>query len=254
MCTVSFVPLTKDHFILTSNRDETTARGLASTPQIIGKENYLLACPVDPLGSGTWIAASTFGDMICLLNGAFKRHKHQPPYRKSRGLVVLDYFDIGDPQKFVAEYDLSNIEPFTMVMVSRYNGTQLFELRWDGNGKFFKKLDSMKWHLWSSATLYSDQLIKKKKEKFEELLSESLKSLPFISETMIEIHGRFLYEDWVKPPEKVDVVATLSITCVESNSDELKMYYRDLVQKDLPLASLTLHINKEVPKFRNVKG
>src|SRR6476619_3650958 len=114
MCTVSFVPFTKNHFILTSNRDETTARGLASSPVIIEKETYKLVCPIDPLASGTWIAASNYGDMICLLNGAFKRHKHLPPYRKSRGLVVLDYFDTGEPEKFAAEYDLSNIEPFTM--------------------------------------------------------------------------------------------------------------------------------------------
>lgn len=240
MCTVSFVPFSKNHFILTSNRDETTARGLASSPVIIEKETYKLVCPVDPLASGTWIAASSYGDMICLLNGAFKRHKHLPPYRKSRGLVVLDYFDLGDPEKFVAEYDLSGIEPFTMVMVSRRNGTQLFELRWDGNDKFFKELDAMKWHTWSSATLYNDALIKKKNEEFEELLSESVQSLPIRPETMIDIHLRFLYEDWVKPPERVDVVATLSITCAESNSNELKMHYRDLVRKELPVTSIAL--------------
>lgn len=253
MCTVSFVPFTKNHFILTSNRDETTARGLASSPAIIEKENYRLVCPVDPLARGTWIASSDYGDIICLLNGAFKRHKHQPPYRKSRGLVVLDYFDTGDPEKFADEYDFSNIEPFTMVMVSRHGGMQLFELRWDGNDKFLKELDPMKRHLWSSATLYNDELIKRKNEKFEELLSRSFKSLPFIPESMIDIHRQFLYEDWVKPPEKVEVVATLSITSVESNVDELKMHYRDLVQKDLPLASLILHLNTRSPKIQDLK-
>src|ERR1044071_8889387 len=141
MCTVSFVPLSNQSFILTSNRDEAVARGLASAPAIIEKENYRLVCPVDPLASGTWIAASNYGDVICLLNGAFKRHRHQPPYRKSRGLVVMDYFDAGDPKKFSDEYDLTGIEPFTMVMVHRKNSLQLFELRWDGNQKYFAQLD-----------------------------------------------------------------------------------------------------------------
>src|SRR6476661_1017772 len=132
MCTVSFVPISESHFILTSNRDEGISRGLASAPEIIEKEKYRILCPVDPLASGTWIAASDYGDLICLLNSAFKKHKQQPPYRKSRGLVVMDYFDFADPGKFVNEYDLSGIEPFTMVMVHHQPKTVLFELRWDG--------------------------------------------------------------------------------------------------------------------------
>ena len=240
MCTVSFVPLSKNHFILTSNRDETVARGLASSPVIIEKENYQLLCPVDPLASGTWIAASSYGDVICLLNGAFKKHKHQPPYRKSRGLVVMDYFDVADPKKFSDDYDLTDIEPFTMVMVHRNNDVQLFELRWDGKEKYFKALDKNKFHLWSSATLYRDEIAEAKRNLFEKILSAEMKNVTISPEFLIATHQKFLYDDWVLPPERVEVVATLSITSVESNIDALKMYYRDLVRKEQLLISDSL--------------
>src|SRR4030095_9832506 len=90
MCTVSFVPLSNSRFILTSNRDETIKRGLASSPQKINRNGTEIICPVDPLASGSWIGVSEKGRVICLLNGAFERHKHRPPYRMSRGIVVLD--------------------------------------------------------------------------------------------------------------------------------------------------------------------
>src|SRR5262245_45879473 len=132
MCTVSFVPQKRNQFILTSNRDETVASGLASAPPIIEKKNYKILCPVDPLAKWTWIAASDYGDVLCLLNGAFGRHKRKLPYRMSRGLVVLDYFSVGDPEAFNRDYDLTNIEPFTLVMVHRGKSPQLFQLKWDG--------------------------------------------------------------------------------------------------------------------------
>jgi hypothetical protein len=238
MCTVSFVPLTKNEFILTSNRDEALARGLASVPKIFEKEKYCLVCPVDPLASGTWIAASDHVDVICLLNGAFKKHNHLPPYRKSRGLVVMDYFDVADPEIFAAEYDLTGIEPFTMVMLKGGSALQLFELRWDGTEKFFKPLDPAQVHLWSSATLYRDELAEAKKNLFLEMLKEKGSPENLTSPDLISIHRQFLYEDWVMPPERVEVVSTLSITSIESGIDRLKMHYLDLVRKEIKAVSV----------------
>ncbi|HYV94566.1 MAG TPA: NRDE family protein [Chitinophagales bacterium] len=240
MCTVSFVPLANQHFILTSNRDETVARGLASAPVIIEKEKYQLVCPVDPLASGTWIAASNFGDVVCLLNGAFKKHKHQPPYRKSRGLVVMDYFDVGDPKKFSSEYDLTGIEPFTMVMGHRKNSLQLFELRWDGNQKYFIQLDENDFHLWSSATLYNDEIADGKKKQFKTQLDAEKEISP---EKLIGIHQHFLYEDWVKPPERVQVVSTLSITSVSQTVEKLEMNYCDLVRKEMAVEKMMMELS-----------
>jgi len=239
MCTVSFVPLPDTRFILTSNRDETIQRGLASSPQQLNRHGIEIICPVDPLASGSWIGISEKGRIICLLNGAFKRHQHKPPYRMSRVLVVLDALTFSSVEEFASQYDLAGIEPFTMVLLQADNHPVLHELRWDGNEKYFKKLDEHAFHLWSSPTLYSEIL----KEEKEKAFRNDLDQLSEVNVTsLLNIHSHFLYEDWVKAPERVEVVATLSITSVEKNNGSLKMHYRDLVRKELPLTSLEIDV------------
>ena len=78
----------------------------------------------------------------------------------------MDYFDVSVPKKFSLEYNLTEIEPFTMVMVHRAADVELFELRWDGKEKYFTALDENKFHLWSSATLYRDEIAEAKKKSF----------------------------------------------------------------------------------------
>src|SRR5919199_3470936 len=114
MCVVTLLPL-PGGFVLTSNRDEHVSRPAAIPPQTYSIDGHSITFPKDPQGGGTWLA--TFGTItVCLLNGAFVNHVHQPPYRRSRGLVVLDYFDTADPRQFIDSYDFSGIEPFTMVI------------------------------------------------------------------------------------------------------------------------------------------
>jgi hypothetical protein len=241
MCTVSFIAGKENRFLLSSNRDEAKERGLASTPQTVLIGETRVMCPVDPLATGTWIAAGNNGDVVCLLNGAFSKHRRTPPYRMSRGLVVLGYFQFNDPEKFAGAFDLGNIEPFTLVMVHRSAGLRLFELRWDGNEKHFRPLDETTVHLWSSATLYNHEVAAAKKQLF---LGE-LKQLDKISPaTLLNLHQKFLYEDWVKPPERVEVVSTLSITCVEEKENAITMHYRDLVKKDLPVEEVELKLER----------
>ncbi len=239
MCTVSFVPNSSSEFMLTSNRDEAKARGLASAPQIFLKQHAKIVAPIDPLASGSWIAASESGDVICLLNGAFKKHRHQPPYKKSRGLVVMDYFAFNDPEKFITEYSFVNIEPFTMVMVHQKDQPQLYELRWDGEQVYFQHLDSQQPHLWSSVTLYSDEIAESKRNQFNEALKKILHD-HLSASTLIELHKQFLYEDWVKLPERIDLVSTLSITSVQSSNRNMVMYYCDLVKPDAGLVAVEL--------------
>lgn len=235
MCTVSFVPTGEGDFILTSNRDETVARGLASFPQKFNREGQTIICPVDPLASGSWIAISENGNLRCLLNGAFKKHSHRPPYRLSRGIVVLDSLSFDDAEEFSNQYNLDNIEPFTMVMVRNEKKPIVFELRWDGKEKYLRNLSATDVHLWSSATLYTDEVAAEKERSFRKYLREVAEPTPA---SLVEIHSRFLYEDWIRPPERVAVVSTLSITAVECKDSRMQMHYRDLVRKDLPLAAI----------------
>jgi uncharacterized protein with NRDE domain len=156
LCTVTFLP-TASGFILTSNRDESPVRAAITLPpqlyQLVTAPAYF---PKDPQG-GTWIAVSGEGRIHCLLNGAFERHAHQPPYRKSRGIVVLDSLEYDVAEQFASGYDFTDIEPFTLVMVNSSGLLQVQEFRWDGNQTYLKDLASGTPHIWSSATLYDQK-------------------------------------------------------------------------------------------------
>jgi uncharacterized protein with NRDE domain len=94
MCTVSYLPLPSAGYILTSNRDEAPERptALPINHYRIGERTVYF--PKDPQAGGTWIATTGDESTICLLNGGFVPHIAAPGhhYRKSRGMVVLDYF------------------------------------------------------------------------------------------------------------------------------------------------------------------
>ena len=158
MCTVTFIS-NRNGFTLTSSRDEIASRGETQFPiekQLTTEKIYF---PQDPLAGGTWIATSELGKVVCLLNGGFEKHKHQPPYRFSRGKVVLDSFSFKNFDAFGNEYNLKGVEPFTLILIDNSSSeTKLYELVWDGYKKHFTELSSGSNHIWSSSTLYKKEI------------------------------------------------------------------------------------------------
>jgi hypothetical protein len=168
MCTVSYLPLTKTEYILSSNRDETPLR--SDTPFV--EESVKMGriyFPKDAKG-GSWLFGSDFGWTICILNGAFIKHKHQPPYKLSRGLMGKAIFNYPSFTAFLAHFKFRGIEPFTCIMI---NDEKLLEFRWDGQEKFIRTLDRNEPHIWSSSTLYPHEMQLKRKGWFQEWLSNN---------------------------------------------------------------------------------
>ncbi len=157
MCTVTYLPKDNNQFILTSNRDEGVARARAQFPKIKNLQGTDVLFPKDIAG-GSWIGITENQRAVCLLNGAFKLHKRELPYRKSRGIIVLDALTAVDEKKFINHYDLHRIEPFTLLVLDWREQLTLIELRWDGENRHVKSLDTEKPHIWSSSTLYNDQM------------------------------------------------------------------------------------------------
>ena len=92
------------------------------------------------------------GNAVVLLNGAIKPHRPEPPYRKSRGIVVLDLVAQPSPVDAFEAYDCVGIEPFTVILFEDKN---LWSGRWDGKMKWLESLNSNKPQIWSSVTLYT---------------------------------------------------------------------------------------------------
>ena len=74
MCTVTYLPLKGNDFILTSSRDVPFSREKALHPQEFIEEGIKLWYPKDGKAGGSWIGLSSKNRLICLLNGAFEYH------------------------------------------------------------------------------------------------------------------------------------------------------------------------------------
>lgn len=214
-----------DKIFITSNRDEMIRRPAASVPVIQKMETGKILFPKDGKAGGTWIALHNNGNAMVLLNGALERHHHNPPYRKSRGIIFLDIFDSSYPSKQFLKTDLQNIEPFTLVI---WDNNQLFEARWDGNDTSIEQIDHTTPHIWSSATLYDKEVIEKRKHWFAVWLMEN-SSVSI--ESIIAFHrfGGEGDENIDLRMNRAGILQTVSITGIELMSDKSVMYYSDML-------------------------
>lgn len=179
MCTVSYIK-TDEGVIITSNRDEKVIRQKALNPQEYIINNRVITFPKDPQAGGTWIA-HTDQSCVVLLNGAEIKHQSNPPYRESRGKIVLELVS-GNPVNDWEIINLENIEPFTLIT---YQNNQLFQFRWNGLCKETIELNANDAHIWSSSTLYSQKIKDKREAWFSDFLS---KNKDINSEKMLNFH------------------------------------------------------------------
>lgn len=228
MCTVTFIPTKNNGFILTSNRDENAKRSPQNITRILKVQQELIF-PKDEGAGGSWITASSDNKLVCLLNGAFERQERNPPYRISRGIMVLDFFLFLNANEFFTDYSFEGIEPFTMII---YDNGQLWDFRWDGIEKHIKELDTTKYHIWSSATLYDEPIRLKREQWLDEWLKDRT---DFSKEAILELHKKggegnpsidFMMNRWNY------LVETVSITQVIGDYDTMEMIYHDLINKE----------------------
>ena len=171
MCTLTYLPNSNGGFILTSNRDEKVDRKVTLPPEHYYHYGVKVVYPKDTQGGGTWLAAAENGFTLCLLNGAFDKHIPAPPYRKSRGLVLLDFFEYNQVGQFLKNYDFTGIEPFTLIIIEKQLSVVLHQLRWDGLTVHHSLLNEHEPHIWSSATLYAAETIAERELWFKEWLT-----------------------------------------------------------------------------------
>lgn len=224
MCTVTYIPQ-KEGYILTSNRDESALRSPKNITQLTRSGQELLF-PRDKGAGGSWIIASSKNRLVCLLNGAFERHERQLPYRMSRGIMVMEFFDYSHATLFFEQYNFKRIEPFTMII---YDTGQLFDFRWDGLQTHLKELDSSEPHIWSSATLYEEATKQKRKKWFAEWLNGRT---DFSRMAILSLHKKggegnpsidFMMNRYNY------LVQTVSITQVVRTDTMQQMFYHDLI-------------------------
>jgi hypothetical protein len=224
MCTVSFVQ-SNGKIIISSNRDETIYRPNAIEPKNYYLNNKNIIFPKDPQAGGTWFAVDETGTVLVLLNGANEKHHHQPSYRKSRGLIVLDMVSNESPIEFWTTIDLQDIEPFTIVL---FQNRALFQLRWDGEVKETTQLDINDNHVWSSTTLYQKDIRESRSQWFYAFLESNSNAS---QEEMLYFH-RYTEEENQENGlviNRNEVLKTLSITQAVLEENKVTILHNDLI-------------------------
>lgn len=223
MCTVTYLPLANEGFILTSNRDESPMR-MTIPPKKYKENDVEMLYPKDHLAGGTWIGVSKKNRLVCLLNGGFEKHQRNSYYRMSRGVVVKNILSVDNPVEYIEEFNFDNIEPFTIILVDWNDQLNTYELVWDGIEKHFRELDQ-KPKIWSSSSLYDAEMKKERVSWFNKWLENNAsyhqkEILDFHESTDKGMEGTTLN---MKRP----FVETVSITSVKKEN-ELFLSYKDL--------------------------
>lgn len=224
MCTITFIPKSNNDFILTSNRDEAPGRE-TFPPEIYEEDGVQLLYPKDAVAGGTWIGISDRKRVVCLMNGGFVAHERKSFYGKSRGLVVKDLLKAENAKQAIENYNFSEIEPFTAVLVVWEMELQLFQLVWDGEKHHFSE-EPLAPHIWSSSPLYPEMLKKKREQWFSSFLLEKVNAS---KDEMLYFHKNAGEGD-VSSNLIMDrgFIKTKSITQIFKNNNAAEMRYEDL--------------------------
>lgn len=235
MCTVTFLPVGNTVY-LTSNRDEASTRKIAGAQQIVAFSSGNILFPKDSDAGGTWVATHENGNAMVLLNGAFVKHHHNPPYRKSRGLIFLDIFNHHSPTQAFRDIDLMGIEPFTLVI---WQGKQLWECRWDQTAKHITQMPANKPKIWSSVTLYDEQVRKKREIWFYKWLT---------MQGEITAEGIRQFHEFGGEGDRTTslnmnrdgILLTISTTGITISHNKAVMYYKDMQNGVTTIAELPI--------------
>jgi len=240
MCTVTYLPISNNEFILTSSRDVPFSREKSLVPKKYVEDGITLFYPKDGKAGGTWIGTSSKERLICLLNGGFKNHDQKEFYAKSRGLIVKELLKMDDLVRACEQIELDQVEPFTLVIVEwnrsyesintiskkKSKQLRLTEFVWDGKSKFLKKI-SQKPQIWSSSTLYTDVMKDMRRVWFNDWRDK----YEFNKRNILDFHLKAGVGD-----ENIDIlmkrpaVGTVSITQVSNINEHIKIDYREIVQ------------------------
>ena len=230
MCTLSFILISDDDFIFTMNRDEDPTR-IALEPQKYVHNGLELYYPRDSKANGSWIISNGINTSLCLLNGAFKKHKRRSDYRQSRGLMLLEFFEYSNPTDFIDNYRFEGIEAFTLVIVQGGSKICLWELVWDEQNLHVKKLPASKSYIWSSSTLYSDSMKYEREQWFRDWLRNE-KEINQASILNFHKTGGKSNLEYGLLMNRRNIVRTLSITQISGNRSVHKMTYHNLLDED----------------------
>ena len=225
MCTLTYVPQANGGLI-TSNRDEMISRNSSLLIQKnIGEMKLLM--PVDPQSKGTWIGASKRAIAVLLNGGDTTYNFSEYSDKESRGNLIPWFFESNCNSEFYNSKSLSNFAPFTLVMFIQGKETIINELVWSGEHSEHRIHSADTPQIWSSSTLYSNDIKRIKRQLFlNKIQSEKsnypplLKSLHLSSPLGLENGFRI---------QRDNGLATISLCQIEWDEQRLTFSFHNLL-------------------------
>ncbi len=232
MCTVTYLPYGGKGFILTSSRDENPQRPTSISPVTETLGIHTVTFPKDEVTGGTWVAASDHYT-LCLLNGAWEVHQKKDTYRHGRGQIIIDFFKYSDVESFVNNYPLSNIEPFTLVIIEP---DKVRELRWDGESRKIQVFSRCVPRIWSSVTLYDASVRRQREEWFTNWICNH-----GFEYTVDDIRRFHLTAGRDDPHNGIlmnrnNLICTVSLTSIWQTDAKPELLYRSLIPESAPMS------------------
>ncbi|HET9369197.1 MAG TPA: NRDE family protein [Vicinamibacterales bacterium] len=227
------------------NRDERRSRAEGTDPVVTSDRATRALMPIDPVGGGTWIAATDAGLVFALLNGDERLGRGEtagdcgcsPNGVRSRGLIIPSLLRCRSTEAvrdLLMNGDWKDYRPWRLMV---YSSTQVLDAEpaWRGVRYLVSPLPSR--HVTSSSSLDAIRAIRLRTELFARLVDRPEPRL----------QDAFHRHRWPVSPG-VSVLMdrpdsrTVSRTVVEVFDDHLRMSYESLVGARRPARSATLEL------------
>jgi hypothetical protein len=225
MCTITYLPLPGGSALLTHSRDESLVRPAARFPVRQQRGTRYLLFPQDPEGGGSWIATDEKQRLVCLMNGGKGQHEPRPPYRMSRGQVLLDAAAASTAKEFISHYPLYEIEPFTILFFEQKKSLQITALVWDGQEKYSRNYAPEQPYIWSAPQIYPSNEQQLRERWFRQWLRET-PSLD--SEAAMQLHTQEKDDQSYSLLLQHELARTVSVTQATIKAGSIELVYTPL--------------------------
>lgn len=220
MCTVSLVS-TGDRLRLMCNRDEQHARPEACHPRAQATRDGFALLPIDPRGCGTWIAATSSGLVLAVLNG----DGPAPPGAVSRGRLIPALLDGRTIAEVVERADDLRHTPWPAHRIVVASRARAVELRVRGRGVSVREMSLSTPLMLTSSSFEAGAVIPERRALFTSTVVESAD--PLAAQDAFH-RSRIEGRAWASVDMRRHDAATHSITTVDISLERIAMRYEPL--------------------------
>lgn len=205
------------------NRDERRARAAGRPPVLAEYDGVPATFPVDPMGGGTWLAATGAGLVFAVLNEPDTRARADGDQPLSRGRVIpalLPATSCGEVESRLRRYDVGRHRPFRLLVAS---DDEVLEAASTPHGLHVSRRRASPRLIRTSSSVAPEDTARRRMTLFDRLVPEA----------SMAAQDRFHAHQWRRAPGASVLMArpdarTVSISVVDVFAHGVRLTYRPL--------------------------